>query len=758
VTPERLAVVSLAAAALALGVVAPAFGYSAVRAGLIFAVLAALVITTAVVLVRRLFRWEGAGDALIRVSVVAFALIVASTLVLGTLGVIGLRNELLLLTALLAAAVWITRSRHMSPAAIALPGSPVQLALGSALLCVVIAFGFLHSPLTAYDSLSYHLFFPARWLQEHQLSIIPTPFSDEAQAYAPANGELYYLWLMLPLGGDLLARIGQTPFLLLIGIALYRLAREAGAQPCHAIWPALWCIASRPIVEQAVGADVDLICWALFLCALVLGLRAARSDRASDWRLFGVAAGLYVGTKYVALVYAPVLLGLSLIGFGRGLTPRVVLKRLAWAAPGVVLFGLPWYLRNWIVAGSPLYPASLGIAGVTLARGAFSRSAMQHSVFHTTNVRLLPVMFAHAFGATLILCWLPLFVVGVWKLARKRTASAAWILGAPVAMTLLYWFGVPDNVDSRFMLPIAMLGLVPLALVFQKRIDPARPTPFNRAIHALYSAALLWSLIGLDREIPATLPWFMGGWLSLRGLMAPPFLLLTLALAGVLAVALYIARATRLGPAVLIMAIAVGAASLTRITWPWCAAGRCDYLQTTSIFLRPTFTDAWNWVDGHMRHATIAYTGNNVPYPLVGSHLANRVLYVNIDRHIDWRLHDYERAARLRLNRTDPGALATASGVLIALDPGQPRDEAVRPRSERMRGDRTAWMDNLRTLGVNDVFVSALSAYEIDFNHHDAAGFPIEDEWARADPRAFPLLYENAQVHIYAVNLGGGSR
>jgi hypothetical protein len=67
-------------------------------------------------------------------------------------------------------------------------------------------------------------------------------------------------------------------------------------------------------------------------------------------------------------------------------------------------------------------------------------------------------------------------------------------------------------------------------------------------------------------------------------------------------------------------------------------------------------------------------------------------------------------------------------------------------------------MDNLRTLGVNDVFVSVLSAYEIDFNHHDAAGFPIEDEWARADPQAFPLLYENAQVHIYGVNLGGRAR
>lgn len=34
-----------------------------------------------------------------------------------------------------------------------------------------------HSPFIAYDSLSYHLFFPARWLQAHRVSIIPTPHS-----------------------------------------------------------------------------------------------------------------------------------------------------------------------------------------------------------------------------------------------------------------------------------------------------------------------------------------------------------------------------------------------------------------------------------------------------------------------------------------------------------------------------------------------------------------------------------------------------
>src|SRR4030095_16578762 len=100
-----------------------------------------------------------------------------------------------------------------------------------AILAVVISFGLSHSPLTAYDSLSYHLFFAARWLQEHRLSIIATPFSDEAQSYAPANGELFFLWLMAPLHSDQLAPLRQVPVYGPLGVALYALARRTGARP-----------------------------------------------------------------------------------------------------------------------------------------------------------------------------------------------------------------------------------------------------------------------------------------------------------------------------------------------------------------------------------------------------------------------------------------------------------------------------------------------------------------------------------------------
>jgi hypothetical protein len=69
-----------------------------------------------------------------------------------------------------------------------------------------------------------------------------------------------------------------------------------------------------------------------------------------------------------------------------------------------------------------------------------------------------------------------------------------------------------------------------------------------------------------------------------------------------------------------------------------------------------------------------------------------------------------------------------------------------------LQGDRAAWTANLKSLGVDRVFVSALSAYEIDYVTHNEGGFPVEDEWARTDPSTFTLLYENAQVRLYAVH------
>jgi len=187
---------------------------------------------------------------------------------------------------------------------------------------------------------------------------------------------------------------------------------------------------------------------------------------------------------------------------------------------------------------------------------------------------------------------------------------------------------------------------------------------------------------------------------------------------------------------------------------PWCPPDGCEFLELSSTYIRDPTLLSWAWLNEHVSGATIAYSGNNLPYPLFGPRLANRVYYVNIDHHANWRFHDYDRAHRRYPATALPEPmLAVSSGMLLPLPgPQQWRVNAARPRYERMEGGADAWMRNLKLRGVTHLYVSSLSAYEIDFMWHNDAGFPIEDEWARRAPENFTLLYENSQVRIFAVH------
>jgi 4-amino-4-deoxy-L-arabinose transferase-like glycosyltransferase len=724
--------------------------YRSAGAHAVFWAFAALTAVPAWTLARILLDPAGTLDLAIASSVLAFALIVVCGLTLGALGWLTLGAYAALQAALAALAIAAGRTR---PARDDSSGPSSELAhlpawtigIAGALVAFAVAFGVVHSPLTLYDSVSYHLFFPARWLQDHQLSIVPTPFSDEAQAYAPANGELFLLWLMLPFHGDLLARIGQLPFALLAAVTVYALARRLGAPPSHAVYAPAFLLLSRPIVEQAIGANVDLVCAATFLTSIYLGLAAIERNRVRDWLLCGVSLGLFFGTKYVALVYAPVFALLALAG-----RPRL---RMLWTFPGLAAFAAPWYLRNWIVAGSPIYPATLEIAGVTLARGAFSREAMLNTVFHTSDPKLLPAILAHAFGPTLFAVWIPAAAVGGVLLAR-RGRPQAFVALLPYLMLPLFWFGFPVNIDSRFFMPAVAPALVPFAFAFTSRRS------WNAAVHAAYVAAMAWIIVGVRRDVPAALPWFMAGWLALDGLMTPRFLGAFAALAVSLAAVWQLAR-TRLRWAMptVVCLLAGTTTALAVGTDRWCAPGSCEYLDVTSPRIRPTLVAAWQWLAANTQHSTVAYTGINLPYPLSGDRLTNRVVYANIDGRPRWRFHDYDRAYRSGRFDPLPPVLATSSGELMPVGPhAGPRDDAVRPRYERMQGLRDAWIANLRQMHVDVLFVSALSAYEIDYVWHNEGGFPIEDEWASAAPGTFRRIYENGQVHVYSVHPAGDGR
>src|SRR5207248_1587720 len=69
---------------------------------------------------------------------------------------------------------------------------------------------------------------------------------------------------------------------------------------------------------------------------------------------------------------------------------------------------------------------------------------------------------------------------------------------------------------------------------------------WDAAVRGAYALAIAWVLVGIRAEIPASVPWFMGGWLTLSGLVQPAFVGWFVAIAAALALAWHLGpRGTR---------------------------------------------------------------------------------------------------------------------------------------------------------------------------------------------------------------------
>src|SRR5262249_53130587 len=98
------------------------------------------------------------------------------------------------------------------------------------------------------DGPIYHLYFAARWWKAGRLFLVAAPFGENAATYFPANGDLWFTWLMASWGGDNLAKVGQAPFLLLAGAAAYGCARSLGVGRSAGVVATSWFVTSTPLL------------------------------------------------------------------------------------------------------------------------------------------------------------------------------------------------------------------------------------------------------------------------------------------------------------------------------------------------------------------------------------------------------------------------------------------------------------------------------------------------------------------------------
>jgi len=608
------------------------------------------------------------------------------------------------------------------------PAGPKVLRSVARLACLVVgalvggalaARALLRVP-TEWDGLTYHLFYAAHYLQEARIVPVELGQPHDMVSLFPGNGELVHALLMAIVRSDLLVALGMVTCWALFGLALAGLARRLGLAPVPAAATGLLGATLPALARSAASSYVEpLLNFALV--ALLLAVHRALTEPAwlrAAAALGGLAAGLAVGTKYVALpvvIVAFLALASSLALSG---PRRRAAQALGLFVGGVFLIGGAWYLRNWLATGNPLFPAPfLGLPhlerpGIVwegshlLARwrDLAARDLLGDALFGLPPGRQASTALGFATLLALPFAALTLALtlrdaVRRWRDGSREipaTVAALLVPAAWVAMVVTYlhlpfwendgWF----RSGVRFAVPAAALAIM-LALSALERLR--LPPPVPGWIGVLAAAVALGQ--AAQAGVFAALPGLARGLL----LLTPP-----LALALLLARWRVRARAPR---AVLRAAAFALAVVVFLLAWILREAKR------ERLWTAPDF------VGGDFARAALA-TGRAVPGPATiawatSSH--SEFLYVFLGRRLERRV------------------------ITLPLHAGPRAAWAYRDGNPRRGADRAYWLSALAEARPDVLVVSRWQAFE--------ARWPLEDGWAREE--GFERVVDHPEFRAYRI-------
>ena len=564
--------------------------------------------------------------------------------------------------------------------------------------------GMVSPPLT-WDTLTYHALKSAEWVQYGHKARTLAPDQWGYYTFYPDAAEVPGAWSMLFLRSDLGLPLVGIGLWLACGFAVYALARALQATRKQAFRAGLLVAFLPALLGEMVSGYSDMFVLLAFLAlgfALVLLLRRRGLAQA----LFvGAVAGLLASAKFSGLPAACLALAFLLF-VPAPVQPSISrLRAFLVAGAAALLMAGPHYLGVWIECGSPLYPLTVKIGGLLLSSGNPQLRALFAGELGVTDPRWasgivllqslvlpysLPKVEFAGFGPALFLL-APLgcisLLAGLVQGKDRRERFAPML--APMILALLPVVGImsKDLAGQRAMwLPNLGRLLLPLPAVLAVLGAGLR----SRAASICMIAALV---------ITMTLAWPAGvanamldaiarlaPWLALAltlaafaalGCSRHPFLQnksewlipSTIGLAGLLLIVPLAKVRNQSRYAIYEAACAPVPAFIMQFTWPQHAAA----------------WPLWQALDDgipHRIHASYGWDGlghNGLRYPLLGSHLQNRVFYLPITR--------------------DPGPIIDYQ-----------QEDRV-----RQEADEVAWLDRLRGAGIDRVFLGEPAPPEKEF-------------------------------------------
>ena len=241
-----------------------------------------------------------------------------------------------------------------------------------------------------YDNLAYHLPFMAEWFQTGSLWHIYYSAYAGPLGYYPSNFGLIDLFAVLPFGNDLLVNLTNLPVFLVFPFAFYGLLRNFLVTHKPAIvMTALFFV--MPVTLRQLGTPlVDLFFCLTFILSGYFLLEYRKTKNIEDIILMGLSLGLFMGTKYLGIVYGMPLIGIVLLyimvrslAFKKQKVQEIVISFFSqiWSnikkyslhflvfLLAIAMTGSFWYIRNFVNSGNPIFPTEVKAFGMTILPG-----------------------------------------------------------------------------------------------------------------------------------------------------------------------------------------------------------------------------------------------------------------------------------------------------------------------------------------------------------------------------------------------------
>lgn len=614
-------------------------------------------------------------------------------------------------------------------------------ALFTPLLMVVVTrfFNAVFQVPVEYDNLAYHLPFVVEWLTTGNLWEIYYSAYAGPLGYYPSNYGMVHLFTFLPFGNDVLINLVNIPVFLAFPFVMYGVMRNFLISHRAAL-VSIALFFMLPVTLRQIGTPlVDLFFCMSFLAAVYYLVEYWKTRKTGDLLLLGASLGMFMGTKYLGLIYAFPLICIALVLLVwkyrtrlKALWKPVILFSLI-----ITLLGGFWYIRNFVDSGNPIFPTEVKLGDWTIFGGY---KGITDNLLQTSLAQNIPDerSFGYFFSGFFQMVGAPLYVLQVGfglflmtlvfllyysfrgkdplerRDARMQLIMYGLLLSSIVFYVIMYWispYSFKDLIPNvRYAFMAILLAILALGIAVS-RFKLLQPLFFVASILAIlynFVFLVLFPPLQLLTNEKVVLDFFQ------IQLFTPYFLGFIVLLMGALYV-LYLFRMGRehrlhMPVAIILLCSMVGFGAV--------------FLKDTAKMreeLRPALYASWyakntewlalfkiaEWLNQNDTYAPVAYTGFNMHYPLFGRNLERVVSYVNVNDCLDCRYVDYRNDAE----------------------------------SIRVRANSTAWMNNLRAQGKKYIVLE------------DIENSSLEHAWIKENSDSFQLILE--ERFSFRNNAGG---